>query len=125
MGMRKGFVIFSKDGAAASGKSYSYSSTATRQFSPRPATLPRRSESPDVDALGGREVELVSGLHIEGLVPSVDVADHAVHAEFRRAVDVRQDLVAQRFFALERAEGLGPAQEKPLITREALQHRGV
>src|SRR3954452_16555829 len=33
------------------------------------------SRLPDVDALVGRKVHLVAGLHVEGLVPGVDVPD--------------------------------------------------
>src|SRR5437868_558974 len=41
---------------------------------------------PDVDAVGGRQIEPVAGPHVEGAVPGVDVADDAVHPPLRRAV---------------------------------------
>ena len=51
----------------------------------------------------------MAGLDVEGGVPGVDVAHYAVHAEFGGTLDVGQDLIAQRLFAIERAEGLSPA----------------
>src|SRR5438552_382107 len=52
-----------------------------------------RSRLPDVHPLLGRQIELVAGLHVERLIPGVDVPHDAVHPILARAVLVGDDLL--------------------------------
>jgi len=63
---------------------------------------------PDMNSLIRGNIQLVGPLHIKGRVPGIDVANDPIHTEFRGAMDVRHDLIAQGFFAIQRSEGLGP-----------------
>src|SRR5215469_962944 len=79
--------------------------------------------SPDTDTLVRRQEELVARLHVEGRIPGVHVAYHAVDAESRRTVRIAGHLCAQVLLALLLAPYLRPAEEKALIAAEAVQHR--
>src|SRR6478672_11436217 len=76
-----------------------------------------------MDALLGRQVELVAGLHVERLVPGVNVADDAVHAILARAVLVGDDLLAFGILTLLFLPRLGVGDEEALIAGKAVDHR--
>src|SRR6185503_20151964 len=78
---------------------------------------------PDVHALIRREIELVARLHVERLVPGVDVPDDAVDAIFLRAVRVGKELRAQRPLARLALPALGVGDEEALVAGIAVDHR--
>src|SRR5437588_10243471 len=67
------------------------------------ARSPLTASSPDRHAILRLDVQLVARLHIECLVPRVDVRQRSIHAEIRRAVHVRHDKLPQGAFAILRA----------------------
>ena len=79
---------------------------------------------PDPDALFGRQVHLVARLDVEGLVPFIEVPDHAEDPVHARRVRPGLQLAAQRRLAELGAPDLGPGHEEALITGKAVDHRG-
>src|SRR5436190_17981477 len=78
---------------------------------------------PDMHAGVRRDEEFVARLDAVGVVPRVDVANHAVAAVFgRRVLDARH-LHAQSFVALDLAPHLRPAEDDALLAAEAVEHR--
>ncbi len=79
---------------------------------------------PKADPIVRREVKRLAGLHVEGLIPGVDVAD-GVGPVFRWGMPVRYDHLPQQLFPGFIPPALGEAQEKLLVTRQTLaQGRG-
>src|SRR6185503_18365356 len=89
-----------------------------------PAHYPRPGgPSPDLHALRRRPPELVAFLQAEGRVELIHVGDDAVRAKFARRVRVGQDDLTHEPLAPLRAPGLAVAEEKPLRSRVAVNHR--
>jgi hypothetical protein len=78
---------------------------------------------PDVDALLRRQVHLVTQLHVECLVPGVDVSNDAVDPIFGWAVLVRQQLRSKRAFALLRLPAVAIGNEEALVAGETVDNR--
>src|SRR5690606_5202967 len=77
---------------------------------------------PNPHALGGRQIELLTGPYVEGVVPGVEVTD-GQGPIFARRVDVGEQRAPQRRLAVLRAVVLRPAQKEPLVAGETVQHR--
>ena len=81
--------------------------------------------SPHLYPLRRREVELLAGLHSEGVVPGVDVAD-GQRTVAAGGMHVGQHGVAHRRIAVLAAPGLREAEEEALLGREAVDRlRGL
>jgi hypothetical protein len=66
-----------------------------------PAALPYHGQAlPDPDVVFRLEIELVAGLHAEGVVPSVDIAQRTVNPETRRRMGVDGGLLLERIGAV-------------------------
>src|SRR4029079_3676604 len=76
--------------------------------------------SPDVHPLLRRKVELVPGLHVERLVPGVEIADDSIHPILLRTVRVAQQLVAQGALARFPLPGLRISDQEALVAGEAV-----
>src|SRR3984885_7320294 len=90
----------------------------------RVAAALRAPRSPHGHALGRRQVELLTGLHRERLVPGIEIA-HGVGAVLGRGVPVGDHLLPQRRLADLALPGLGEAQEEQLLAAEAVRLRCV
>ena len=65
---------------------------------------------------------IVFGLHIERLIPFVEVAYHAVDAELGRGMRVGGEALDQRVFAVLSLPNLRPAQEEALVASESVDN---
>ena len=74
-----------------------------------PFSLSLLFESPNPHAVFRREIERIFGLHIERLIPFVEVANHAVNAELRWGMRVGGEALDQRVFAVLSLPYLRPA----------------
>src|SRR5215510_4689644 len=79
---------------------------------------------PDLDALGGRPVELVALLDAKGSVELSHVGNDPVAAVFARAVWIGDQALAQILIAILASPHLAPAEEEALIAAEAVDHGG-
>src|SRR6185312_7757153 len=70
---------------------------------------------PDVDALIRWQIELVAGLHVERLVPGVDILNDAVDPILARAVLVGDHLLALGALTLLFLPRLGVGDEEALV----------
>src|SRR5262249_32797930 len=84
----------------------------------------RGEPSPDAHALAVREIELLGRLHVERVVPAVHVADDAIDPILLRRVGIGDHLLAHRLLPAFHAVTLSAGQEEPLLTGEAVEHRG-
>src|SRR6185312_9951595 len=78
---------------------------------------------PNMDALVRGEVELVARLHVECLVPGVDVPNDAVHPILAGAVLVGDDLLPLGVLALLLLPGLRPGDEEALVAGQPVNYR--
>src|SRR5262245_3596402 len=76
-----------------------------------------------MDAGGRREVELVAGRDLEGVVPAIDVAHDAVDPEFRRAMRVRENALPERLLPGLETPNLSVAEEEALVAGESVENR--
>src|SRR6478609_6151533 len=81
------------------------------------------ANSPDADSLIGRQVHLVTRLHVEGALEGVVVLDGDVGAVLARRVWVAEHKLARDGLARTLAPRLGEAHEEALIAGEAVDHR--
>src|SRR5690606_22170096 len=72
---------------------------------------PRRSDLPDPHPLLGRDPQPVAFLHVECVVPRVDVAQRRERSDVAGRMGAVDQLLAQRVVAPQGAPDLGPAQE--------------
>src|SRR5687768_13133153 len=85
--------------------------------------IERELTLPDTYAVHGIEVEAISRLHTERLVPGVDVSDDTIHPEHRGAMGIRCELGPQRLVPDVFSVGLSPRKKNALIARCAVQDR--
>src|SRR5581483_9352800 len=85
---------------------------------PRVATDVAGALSPDVHAIRGRQVQLISRLDVECSIPGVYVAHDSVDPKLGGAVRIREHLVAQPLIAAERVPALCPGEEQALVARQ-------
>src|SRR4051812_19476712 len=78
-----------------------------------------RTPSPDMDSMGGVEIKLLAGLHGEGVVPGVQIAD-GVGAILVGSVPVGRDLAAHSGVSDLLPPALREADEKALIAAQAV-----
>src|SRR6478736_10423363 len=76
-----------------------------------------------MNALCGRQIELVARPDVEGVIPGAEIADDAVDPIFVGAVRVGQQSCALRAFAALALPGGGVSDEEALIAGEAVDHR--
>src|ERR1700743_3591058 len=85
----------------------------------------RQPSLPNAHALSGWQVIPVGGLHTKRCVPIVDVAQRCIGTYRRGCMGICRDLFAQRILAHFSLPALRPAQEKPLLAAETVEHRSV
>src|SRR6478609_11961766 len=81
------------------------------------------ANSPDADSLIGRQVHLVTRLHVEGALEGVVVRDGDVGAVLARRVWIAEKKLADDGLARVLAPRLRVAHEEALVAGEAVDHR--
>src|SRR5687767_10411520 len=81
--------------------------------------------SPDLDAFLRRAIHAIARFHAKRVVKSVDVARRTIRTKFARAVRIGHQPLQQLFVAILAAPDLRPAQEEPLLAREAIDDGGL
>ena len=107
----------------SSGRSYGHLFLRLPRQTQEPVFRVKPMRSPDVHAVSGRQIHLVALLHVERLVPGLEVPDRR-DTEFIRAVRVGQELLPRNILLRNLPPKLRPGQKEALIPGESVDHGG-